>query len=66
MRIPFNDTDIETARKSRNLEILNKLSSGNQSGWVEDARRREKYELWYDIKFYVVLKWLMFKRYFKR
>jgi hypothetical protein len=48
-----------------NLEILKKISSGKQSKWIDDARRRRKYSLWYDIKFYITLKWVLFKRYFK-
>jgi hypothetical protein len=39
-----------------NLEKLQKLVDGKQSSWLEEAKKREKYRLYYDIKFYVALK----------
>lgn len=44
----------------KNLEILNKLSVG-ESRWLSEAKKRERFSLWYDFKFNIVLKWLMLK-----
>lgn len=51
---------------SKNLEIITKLSSGNTSDWLKDAKRRQRYSLWYDLKFYLALKWLSIKRYINK
>jgi hypothetical protein len=44
----------------KKLEILKKLSEGKESTWLKEAKNREKYSQWYDIKFWIELKWIMF------
>jgi len=44
----------------KNLDILNKLSEGKESTWLKEAKNRQKYSLWYDFKFWIELKWIMF------
>lgn len=45
----------------KNLEKLNKLAVG-KSTWEADAKKREKFRVWYDLKFYLALKWIMIKK----
>lgn len=55
-----------------NLEKFQRLvEGGKQSSWLEEAKKREKYRLYYDIKFYLALKRVIMKKairrfYFKR
>ena len=49
-----------------NLEKLQKVIDPKQSSWLEDAKRREKYSLYYEVKFYFVLKMVIIKRAIRR
>lgn len=35
------------------------------SGWFKKAKRRQRYRWYYDAKFYIQLKYIMFKKKFK-
>jgi hypothetical protein len=51
---------------TNNLEILkNKRTEGKQSDWLKQAKKRQRFALWYWLKFEIVLRWLLIKENFK-
>ncbi len=58
------------SKKETPEEILHRLAAGKVSNWHIEARRRQKYRLYYDIKFKIQLEWIIFKKgllaFFKR
>lgn len=43
-----------------NSDIIKKLSEGKESTWLKEAKNRQRFAFWYDIKFWIELKWIMF------
>lgn len=42
-------------------KFLKLVSKDDTSGWLKKAKRRQRYALWYDLIFWLKLKWIMYK-----